>query len=296
MRTLIATSAALASLWAVPTSLGADATVTVGPNGFNPASVTIEQTESVTWRNTDTEPHRVVVTGTQCNLSLQPNQSSSCTFGTPGTFNYSDPGETGTGFRGTITVTRAPQRGVSLDAGVGQDNIVVFGGSLTLTGFVTSNQPGESVTITADPLGIDDPPRRITVMTGAEGEYRVRVQPRVRTDYTAEWRGATSRTLTAFVRPRVGLRKVGRNLYAVTVVAADSFADRQVIIRRQRSLRNRRLVLAARVRLRENPRSETISQRTFRLRVRRGLRLRAFLPSRVAAPAYLPSQSNFIRA
>jgi plastocyanin len=296
MRTLIATSAALAALWAVPTSLGADATVTVTSTGFNPASVTIEQTESVTWRNTDAEPHRVVVTGTQCNLSLQPNQSSSCSFGTPGTLNYSDPGETGTGFRGTITVTRAPQRGVSLDAGVGQDNIVIFGGSLTLTGFVTSNQPGESVTITADPLGIDDPPRRITVMTRTEGEYSIRVQPRVRTTYTAEWRGAASRALTAFVRPRVGLRKVGRNLYAVTVVAADSFVDRQVVILRQRSVRNKRMVIAARVRLRENPRSETISQRTFRLRVRRGLRLRAVLPSRVAAPAYLPGRSNFIRA
>lgn len=294
MRKSIAASAVLAALWAAPTSLGADATVTIGPNGFNPALVTIEQTESVTWRNNDQQAHRVVVTGTQCNLSLQPNQSSSCTFGTPGTFNYSDPGETGGGFRGTITVTRAPQRGVSLDTGVGQDNIVIFGGSLTLTGFVTSNQSGESVTISADPLGVD-PARRITVTTVDGGEYRLRVQPRVRTTYTAEWRGATSRALNALVRPRVGLRKVGRNRFTVTVVAADSFAGSDVIIRRQRSLRNRRLVFVRRVTLRENPRSETISQRTFRLRLRRGLRLRAFLTTREAAPAYLASRSNFIR-
>ena len=295
MRRLLAATT-LAALWAAPTSLGADATVAIGPNGFSPASVTIEQTESVTWRNNDQQAHRVVVTGTQCNLSLQPNQSSSCTFGTPGTLNYSDPGETGSGFRGTITVTRAPQRAVSLDPGVGQDNVVIFGGSLTLTGFVTSNQPGESVTISADPLGIDDPVRRTTVTTRAGGEFRLRVQPRVRTVYIAEWRGAKSRAFNALVRPRIGLRKVGRNRFAVTVVAADSFAGSSVIIRRQRSLRNRRLVFVRRVTLRENPRTETISQRTFRLRVRRGLRLRAFLTTREVAPAYTGSRSNFIRA
>lgn len=295
MRRSIAASVVLAALWAAPTSLGADATVTIGPNGFSPPSVTIEQAESVTWRNNDQQAHRVVVAGTQCNLSLQPNQSSSCSFGTPGTLNYSDPGETGSGFRGTITVSRAPQRGVSLDPGEGQDNIVIFGGSLTLTGFVTSNQSSESVMITADPLGVD-PPRRITVTTGTDGAYRLRVQPRVRTTYTAEWRGAKSRALTALVRPRVGLRKVGRSLYAVTVVAADSFAGNDVIIRRQRSVRNKRLVFVRRVTLRQNPRTETVAQRTFRLRIRRGLRLRAFLTTREAAPGYLASQSNLIRA
>jgi plastocyanin len=295
MRRSIAASVVLAALWTAPTSLGADATVTIGPNGFSPPSVTIEQTESVTWRNNDQQAHRVVVMGTQCNLALQPNQSSSCSFGTPGTFNYSDPGETGSGFRGTITVTRAPQRGVSLDAGEGQDNIVIFGGSLTLTGFVTSNQSSESLTITADPLGVD-PPRRITVTTGTDGAYRLRVQPRVRTTYTAEWRGAKSRALTALVRPRVGLRKVGRNRFAVTVVAGDNFAGSQVLIRRQRSRTNRRYVIVRRLLLAKHPRTDTISQRTFGLRVRRGYRLRVTLPDRETGPGYLAGQSNVIRA
>jgi hypothetical protein len=192
-------------------------------------------------------------------------------------------------------VARSPQRTVSLDAGVGQDNIVIFGGSLTVTGFVSSNQSSEVVTIVADPLGVD-PPRRINVDTADDGEYRLRVQPRVRTTYTAEWRGATSRTLTVYVRPRITLRKVGRNRFTVTVVAGDSFAGNDVIIRRQRSRTNQRLVYVRRVTLAENPRSETISQRTFRLRVRRGLRLRAFLPASEAGAGYLGSQSNFIRA
>jgi plastocyanin len=295
MRTAVAAVSVVIGLWAVPAALGADATISITANGFSPTSVDIEQGETVTWRNNDREAHRVVVPGTRCNLSLQPEQSSSCTFGVPETLNYSDPGETGPGFRGTVTVTRSPQRAVTIAAGIGQDNVVIFGGALTLTGFVSSNDPGEQVTIVADPLGVD-PPRRITVTTGDDGQYRLRVQPRVRTQYTAEWRDTTSRVYTTLVRPRVTLRKVGRNRFAITVVAGDSFADMNVLVRRQRSRGDNRYRIVRRVRLAENPRSETISQRTFRLFVPVGFRLRAFLPDRLTGPGYLAGQSNSIRA
>jgi plastocyanin len=295
VKKLLAAPLLACAFWVVPVANAQPANVTVTSTGFSPAEVSIEQAESVTWKNNDQTEHRVVVAGTQCNLSLQPNQSSSCSFGEVGTLQYRDPRETESGFRGTINVTRAPERRVSLDAGIGQDNIVIFGGALTLTGFVTSNQSGESVTIVADPLGVD-PPRRVTITTGTDGEYRLRVQPRVKTTYTAEWRGAASRVFTALVRPRVALRKVGRNRFAVTVVAGDSFADTNVIIRRQRTRTDRRYRFAARVRLAENPRTETISQRTFRLNVPRGFRLRAFLPDRLTGPGYLAGQSNVIRA
>jgi plastocyanin len=295
MRKSIAASAVLAALWAAPTSLGADATVRIGPNGFNPATATIVQFDSVTFRNTDRAAHRVVVPGTTCTLSLQPNDSVSCTFASPGTFRYSDPGQTGSGFRGTITVRRAP-RGVMIEATPPHDYVVVFGGSMSVRGYVTNNRPGEKVTITADPRSELDPARRITVTTGRDGEYRLRIQPRTRTTYTAEWRGATSRTLTVHVRPRIALRKVGRNVYLVTVVAGDSFAGKSVVLRRQQSLESKSMVVVRRITLRQNPRTQSISQRAFRLKVRRGLRLRVSLGNGVAAPNYLGSHSNFIRA
>jgi plastocyanin len=279
------------ALCAVPAATGVPANVAITATGFNPSSVAIEAGETVTWRNADTQAHRVVVTGTQCNLSLQPLQSSSCEFKTPGRLSYSDPGESGPGFRGTIEVEPAPTRGVTLNA---SRPIVTFGDSVRLSGTISSRQQGQTVTVTAAPAG--DPPRRIDVETGEGGEWTLRVQPRLKTRYTARWHDSTSETFTALVRPRVALRKVGRSLFSVVVVAADSFAGDFVQIARQRSRANPRLVTVKRVFLRENPRTDTTAQRTFRLRVRRGFKMRALLPQSQAGANYVASWSNFIRA
>jgi plastocyanin len=291
MRRLVALIAVPLALWLAPAALAIPANVIITPTGFNPSNVTIEAGETVTWRNTDAQAHRVVVQGTSCNLSLQPAQSSSCEFNTAGRLNYSDPGESGSGFRGTIQVESSPTRGVTLQT---TRSTVLFGDSIRLSGTVSSRQAGESVTITVDPAG--EPARRIEVDTAAGGQWTLRAQPRIRTQFTARWRNSTSEVRTVLVRPRISLRRVGRTAFTVIVVAAESFAGDQVHIRRQRSRRNRSLVTVARVVLRENPRTETIAQRTFRLRVRRGFRMRAFLPQSVAGPNYASSQSNIIRA
>ena len=291
MRRLIALIAVPLVLWAAPAALAVPANVVVTSTGFNPSSVTIEAGETVTWRNTDTQAHRVVVAGTSCNLSLQPAQSSSCEFNTPGRLNYSDPGESGSGFRGTIDVESAPTPGVTLAT---TRSTVLFGDSIRLSGTVSSRQAGETVTVTVDPAG--EPARRIEVETEAGGQWTLRAQPRIRTQYTARWRSSTSAARTVLVRPRVSLKRVGRNAFTVIVVAAESLAGDQVHIRRQRSRRNLTLVTVARVVLRDNPRTDTTAQRTFRLRVRRGFRMRAFLPSSSAGPNYVSSQSNMIRA
>jgi hypothetical protein len=265
--------------------------VVIGATGFNPSSVTIEAGETVTWRNSDSQAHRVVVTGTQCNLSLQPLQSSSCEFRTSGRLSYTDPGESGSGFRGTIEVEPAPTRGVTLTA---SRPMVTFGDSVRLSGTISSRQQGQTVTVVAAPAG--DPARRIDVETGEGGQWTLRVQPRLKTRYTARWHDSASDSFTALVRPRVAIRKVGRSVFSVVVVAADSFAGDFVQVMRQRSRKNARLVTVRRVILRENPRTDTTAQRTFRLRVRRGFKMRAFLPQSQAGRNYVASWSNFIRA
>jgi plastocyanin len=291
MRKLIALFVSASALWAAPTAAGADANVLITPTGFNPQSVTIEVGDTVTWRNTDTSAHRVVVANTSCNISLQPAQSSSCEFNTAGTFTYRDPDEASSAFRGTIEVERAPTRGVTLQA---PRTTVIFGDAIRISGAVSARQARQTVMVTVDPAG--EPANRIEVETNAEGEWSLRVQPRIRTSYVARWRNSTSSTVTVQVRPRVSLRKVGRNAFAVVVVAAESFAGKQVHIMRQRSRTNTTLRTATRVTLRENPRTETTAQRTFRLRVRRGFRMRAVLTLAAARPNYVSSQSNLIRA
>ena len=134
MRKYLVLVASSLALFAAPAALAAPANVTITATGFSPNAVTIEAGESVTWRNTSAAQRRVVVAGTQCNLTLQPNQSSSCTFDSPGTLNYSDPGQSGSDFRGTITVERAPNRNVTIEQGEGEDNIVIYGESLRLNG------------------------------------------------------------------------------------------------------------------------------------------------------------------
>jgi plastocyanin len=292
MRKLIAFAVVSLAVWTAPAALAQPANVAITATGFNPDSVTIEVGETVTWRNADTAAHRVVVAGTTCNLTLQPLQSSSCEFNTPGRFTFRDPDEAGSGFRGTIDVETAPTRGVTLSA---TRELVLFGDSVTLSGAISSRQAGQSVTITVDPAG-GEPARRIEVDTTTGGEWSLRAQPRIRTQYTARWRNSTSEPLTVHVRPRVSLRKVGRRAFAVVVVAAESFAGRFVQIQRQRSRRSRALVTVTRVVLRRNPRTETTAQRTFRLRVRRGFRMRAILPLSQAGPNYVSSRSNIIRA
>jgi plastocyanin len=291
MRKFFSAAILACALWVIPGATALPANVVIAATGFNPSSVTIEAGETVTWRNSDSQAHRVVVTGTQCNLSLQPLQSSSCEFKTPGRLSYSDPGESGPGFRGTIQVEPAPTRGVTLNA---NRTLVTFGDSIRLSGAISSRQQGQTVTVTVAPAG--DPSRRIDVETGEGGEWTLRIQPRLKTRYSARWQDSTSESLTAQVRPRVALRKVGRSLFSVVVVAADSFAGDFVQIARQRSKANKRLVTVKRVFLRENPRTDTTAQRTFRLNVRRGFKMRAFLPQSQAGANYVASWSNFIRA
>jgi plastocyanin len=113
MRKLLTVAAAVALLAGGSVALGRTAGVDITKNGFGDRSISVMSGDSVSWKNTDTVEHQLVVDRTGCKLSLQPGQSSSCTFTTPGTFTFNDPTASGTGFSGTLTVarrTRAPSR------------------------------------------------------------------------------------------------------------------------------------------------------------------------------------------
>lgn len=287
MRKLLLLAVSLSTLVLAPPAIAADQTVTVSRAGFLPADVTINTGDRVTWNNVDTVQHRVVFDNfAGCNLTIPAGQSRSCRFTTGGRFTYRDPSQTEATFRGSVTV-RATGNQVTLSASRAS---VIFGGSITLSGAVTPTRANQAVTLTIRPMG--EPAQRVTVRTDASGRYTYRHQPRIQTVFEASSRGAESTAVTVSVRPRVSLRKVGARRFQVVVVAAQSFAGRRVtisrVIGRGATARLRRV---GRVTLRQNARTETIAQATFRLRVRRGWKLRAFTP---AVPGYLAGQSNFI--
>src|SRR5213592_4136668 len=113
MRKMLTVAAAVALLAGGSVALGRTAGVDITKNGFGDRSVTVMSGDSVSWKNTDIVEHQVVVDRTACRLSLQPGQSWSCMFTTPGTFTFKDPTATGTGFSGTLTVAQN-SRSVSL--------------------------------------------------------------------------------------------------------------------------------------------------------------------------------------
>jgi hypothetical protein len=117
------------------------------------------------------------------------------------------------------------------------------------------------------------------------------VQPRIATIYQAQYKNALSRKIEVAVRPRVQLRQVGANRFSAIVLAAKSFAGKYVLFTR---FSHGRYVTVRRVYLKQSPRTETIAVATFRSRIRRGTKLRLFLPQSQAAPDYLAGQSNFI--
>src|SRR6476661_7163900 len=124
--------AGLALVLAAPAST-ATTTVQIKATGFVPATVTINQDDSVTWTNTDTIDHQVVANGGQfASPILAAGKSFTLTFGNGGTYRYHD-GLHPT-LRGTVTVRGAPPE-VTLASSA---PVVKFGGQVTLSGAVSN--------------------------------------------------------------------------------------------------------------------------------------------------------------
>ena len=250
--------------------------------GLNPKDVSIQAGDSVSWTNSDTVRHRVVFNNAACQLVLDPSQSSSCTFPSAGTFNYTDPNG---GFDGTVTVA-ANTRAVTLAA---SRNVGIFGDAMALSGSVSGKAAGEHVTVTAKPaVGASF---SYDVVTTANGNWTLQVQPRANTTYTATWENATSKPLTVNLRPRLTFQKVGRHQYLVVVLAARSMAGKQLEIARRIG---GRYVVFRHVTISSIARTSTTSVAYFVTFVPPGTHLRTFLPQSKVGSGYLDGHSNFV--
>jgi plastocyanin len=287
MKRIVTIIAAFGALVAASAAIADAVGIEITNAGFKPKDVTVESGSSVTWKNADAVAHDVVVDKTACKLSLQPKQSSSCTFTTPGSFAYDDPTTTNAAFGGKITVVPAAQRSVTL---VSSRPLTIFGGAAILSGTTSGKKAGESVTVFERPAG--EPAHRIDIQTTDGGNWTLRVQPRVRTEYQAQYQNAQSGKVTISVRPRITLQKVGLSRFLIVVLANRSLAGKMVDLTRWQP--GTGWTPIQQVQLNSIARTDTIAVRTVTSFVRAGTKLRVFMPESQVSPDYLEGHSNFV--
>ena len=286
MRKMLTATAAVALLVGGSTALARTEGVDITKDGFNDRAVTIQSGDAVTWKNTDTVDHQVMVDNTSCKLSLEPAQSSTCTFATAGTFTFQDPSSKGAGFTGTLTVGQNT-RSVSLAS---SRAMVILGDAVTLSGTVSSKLAGETVTVVSQATGQPTTTTQVTTTTG--GAWTLQVQPQINTTYQAQFDGASSTSAAVNVRPRITLEKVGRTRYLAVVVAARSMAGKTVNLTRRTP--NAGWVTIAQQQLQSITRTNTTVVTTFSASVNLGTKLRIFMPAAQTSPDYLDGHSNFV--
>lgn len=307
MRKLLLVLLAVASLAAAGALAGrakpaatASQTVKITKTGYQPTSVSIAAGDAVAFTDSDTVAHTVSfkqTTGINCGralpFTLQPSQSATCSFSSAGKYSFSDPANKGKNFHGTITVGKAAA--VSLTAA---PKALIFGRKATLAGTLASKQAGQSLQILAQQCGASSstPLAKVTTTTG--GAFSYQAAPLMQTAYTVKFNNSTSTAAAVNVQPRLGLGKVARHRFTLSVFAAQSFAGKSATFQRYRPAL-KRWVSVKRVVLKANSTGvapTVITSAKFRSALRAKLRVRVVLGQKQVGSCYLAGRSNTIRS
>jgi plastocyanin len=286
MRKLVLLAVAGTTLVLAGTSLpaaSATKTVKIKSTAFSPKTVTIATGDAVKWSNTDSKGHQVVSnTGAFVSPTIGAGHSWTHTFAAAGTYRYHD------GLHPSLTgkvVVTGPPPDVTIGAAA---PILVFGGSTTISGVVSSKQAGETVTVYQQPFGDVSQQLIATLLTGTNGAWALAVKPSLLTTYQAHWKSTVSPAVSIWVKPHVGFTVSKRGRAAVLVKAGRSMQGRKVYI--QRFTRFHEWVKIAAIH-HLNARSGG----TMRLHLRRGrYALRAFMTVDQAGSGYLDGESRTI--
>jgi plastocyanin len=289
MRKLMIVLGTVAALVVIAPAATADRPIVISAAGFAPRNVTINAGDTVTWSNTDTRVHQVVVDRV-CQITVQPASTGTCTFRTTGRFDYREPTQTRNVWRGTITV-RAAALGVTIAA---SPKLVTYLGATTLSGAVSTAQPNERVSLRAQPCGSTSFASVATVTTTTGGAWALVARPQKTTVYEAQLRGSAART-TVTVRPRVTVRKLTRSRFAVRVSAAQAFGGKIAVLQRRTSTGAWVRVRYVTLRVLGGTAPTVISGANVRANVRVGTRVRAVIGAAQVAPCYAAGTSNVVR-
>jgi len=289
MRSFIVLLGLVAALVAVAPAATADRPIVISAAGFTPRNVTINVGDTVTWSNTDTRAHQVVVDRV-CSITVQPAATGTCTFRATGRFDYREPSQNRNVWRGTITV-RAGTLGVTIAA---SPRLVTYLGATTLSGAVSTAQPNERVSVRAQACGGTSFAALATVTTTTGGAWTLSARPQRTTVYEAQWRSVSART-TVTVRPRVTIRKLTRGRFAVRVSAAQAFGGKIAVLQRRTSTGSWVRVRYVTLRVMGGTAPTVISGANVRANIRVGTRVRAVIGSAQVAPCYVAGTSNVVR-
>jgi len=187
--------------------------VAITKTGFTPASLTIPNGDSVTWKNTDTTNHQIIGENNSFNSRvLAPGQSFTHVF-QKGTFAYHDavaPTE-----KGTVNVQQT--RVVTLQPAPAEK--VMFTRSIMLKGEVSKrNSNGEEVLVQAKPYGSTDF-ETVARTTTSSSAWQVLVKPRRNSVYRAVWNNVPSDGKNIFVTPLLTLKRAGGGRVSVAARA-----------------------------------------------------------------------------
>jgi hypothetical protein len=177
--------------------------------------------------------------------------------------------------------------------------IVVYGGSTSLSGAISTGQTNQKVEVLAQECGASAMKPLATATSTTGGAYSTTAQPRLNTAYEARFKNATSAAATVKVRPVLTLRRLALRKFSVNVLAAQSFAGHAVLF--QRFARSTsRWVTVKTVLLKAGPTvtspiNPTITSTvTFRARIKSRLKVRALLTQAQAGSCYLGTRSAVI--
>jgi plastocyanin len=289
MRRMMLILTALLALAVAPTAGAETVTVAINRAGFTPNPARINAGDTITWTNSDTRNRQVISKAASfASPILKPGENWSFAFKTAGRFAYEEALVEPTQ-KGTVIVTAttpppppAPTGTITLAA---SRTTVVYGGSVRLSGELSTGTANEAVEVLAAPFGATTASigtRVAEVTTMAGGEFTVSVKPRVQTVYRVRWKTTTSGRVTIKVRPRIGfgIVSITRGIFTTKATSARDNAGRIVFFQRRNSLGQ--WVSLKRVRLGE------FASARFQVKLPRGVsRVRVYMSAGQAGPGYI---------
>jgi plastocyanin len=223
---LLGIAAGLALAVASPTG-AATIAVKITKSGFSPKTFTIDFGDKVTWTNADSTDHQVVAdNGSFASPIMKPRATYTFEFKTSGRYPYHD--AIHPSLRGTITVKGPPP---SLTLGASQP-IIVYGAQITLSGVVSNQKSGESVTLYSQPYGQASLVQLAVVLSGTGGGFSYTTAPTILTSYQARWKSASSAPVSVQVKPKLSFLPRSSRFYA-KVTGGGSFAGKSIYLQRR---------------------------------------------------------------